>query len=283
MGKSSGGGGTQPDLVGAAREEGEQAQQLAQQETVANRPNQFNPWGSTQWQSERVWDPATGQYLTEWTQTESLDPQLQSQLDAQMGLGASQAGFAEDMFNQFAEGYQALDFNQFGDVQQLGDVQGVGQFEFDPGTARQEAEQAAYQRAANRLDPQFEQQQQQLESKLRNQGLRPGDQAWDSAMQNFNMARNDAYEQARLAATGEGRSEASQMFQQALGGYQANLAGQGQGFEQQVEQNQIANALRQQQMEEAMLAQGYPLSQIQQILGQTSQISGGSPSGSASV
>lgn len=380
MGKSSGGGGEQPDLIGAAREEGEQARETAREETIANRPNQYNPWGSTTWDLTQVEDPRTGQMIDQWAQTETLSPELQAQLDAQFGQQTDRAEMGQGMFNDFMNNYQPMDFSQFGSPIQMGqqaqvpqfqgmnqfqsgapqigqfdyqDTSGLGEFgfdqttspfEYDAGTFRQDAEDAAYQKATARLDPQFQQQEQQLETKLRQQGLNPGDQAWQSSIQDFNNRRNDAYEQARLGSTAAGRDESNLMYgqqmgayqtnlgqqdqaynqalqgfqqnqslqdqayqqglgafganlgaqgqqfqqdlgsqqqnwNQALSGWQANAQGQQQQFGQNVQQNQISNALRSQEMQEALQAQGYPLEMIQQIMAGTG-LSGTSPSGS---
>ena len=60
----------------------------------------------------------------------------------------------------------------------------------------------AYSDITSRLDPQWQAAQTQNETKLRNQGLAPGGEAYDAAMRNFNQGKNDAYTQANLAAMG---------------------------------------------------------------------------------
>jgi len=60
----------------------------------------------------------------------------------------------------------------------------------------------AYGDITSRLDPQWQAAQAQNETKLRNQGLAPGGEAYDAAMRNFNQGKNDAYTQANLAAMG---------------------------------------------------------------------------------
>ena len=122
----------------------------------------------------------------------------------------------------------APDWEQFGDV--------VG---FDPAANRQAAEDAAYGRSTQRLDPQFEKKRADLERQMAGRGLRAGDSAYDSAMSNFNTGRNDAYEMARMGATSEGRDE-----------FGVNLQG-----------NERANALRQQQIQEYLGKRGQSLSE----------------------
>lgn len=260
MGKSSGGGG---DSVKAAEKTGEQARELNREQTEANRPDQYNPWGSTEWEQENVWqaDPnasrsdnlkarmqgkeGAGEYRTKWTQRETLNEDLQGALDAQFGNIRGRSELAGDRMQDVQnEMGQAHDFDQYGNV--------IG---FDPTEQRQTAEDNAYQKSANRLDSRFGEQSNDMEISLRNKGLRPGDQAYDSQMSQFGRDKNDAYEQARLGATAEGRDE----FGIAQGG------------------NQYANELRRSQIEEDLYKRGHSLEEINKLL-QGQEISGGTPS-----
>ena len=355
MGKGAGGAGT--DVIGAAKETGEQARQLQREQTLANRPNQVNPWGSTEWVQTPIaqpsqqtggggggvgndygqggglppgippggttgpgggnapgggymdnpggsivdlpWDPWGAQQpvtspvgankqgnlimpapaptggtlpqgpgggvpggvdipqqgpitapggdlpLSSWTQIERLNPLLQRALDAQFGQQAGRSELAQSLLPQLRESMsQPFDWDKYGDP--------IG---YDPTEQRQAAEDAAYGRATARLDPQFQRQEEALEVQLRNKGLRPGDQAYEAEMDRFNRSRTDAYEQARLGATGEGRAETG------LG----------------MQQNQLANMLRQQRMQEDLYARGYTLDEINRLM-QGQEIEGSSPS-----
>jgi hypothetical protein len=124
------------------------------------------------------------------------------------------------------------------DWAQFGEAQGL---EFDPTELRQRAEDDAYTRSTNRLDPQFEADRNRLEIQLRNRGLSAGDQQYQSEMDSFNTGRNDAYEQARLGATGEGRSEADMLWNQQTGS------------------TDYANALRDQKIQEYINKRGFSL------------------------
>lgn len=70
----------------------------------------------------------------------------------------------------------------------------------------------AYAAQTSRLDPQWQQADSQQQTALRNQGLVPGGEAYDNAMRVFNQGKNDAYTQARLAAS----SQAPSLLQQEL-------------------------------------------------------------------
>lgn len=289
-----------PDVRGAAVETGEQALMLNEAQTTANRPNQSNAWGSTQWTSQI--NPNTG--LTEWSQTETLNPQLQASLNAQQNIQQGRSELAEGMMARVWDQYQTpMDFDPYGKPIQAADVagenrfsfdQGLTDFQYDPTGHRQTAEDAAYQRATSRLDPQFESQQQALTTRLRNQGLSPGDQAYDAAMANFDRSRADAYEQARLGAVAEGRAEDQLLFGQQLSAHQQNVGQQGQLFGQalqgsglrnqqqqqeydQAQQSaQLANQLRTQQMQEDLYKRGYSLQEVERLLAGQG-ITGGPP------
>lgn len=58
----------------------------------------------------------------------------------------------------------------------------------------------AYGAQTSRLDPQWAQAGKSNEANLVNQGLRPGMEAYDNAMRDFNQGKNDAYQQATTAA-----------------------------------------------------------------------------------
>jgi hypothetical protein len=230
MGKKSGGS---PDTVGAARVQGEMNRETARDATYADRPDQINPWAETKWGQEQVKDPATGEWVTKWTQSVGLSDETQRLYDDQMALQGGRGEMAAGMNDRIAsEMGGAPDWAQFGDVQGL---------DYDPTAIRGAAEDAAYQRETMRLDPRFESEMAAMESKLANQGLRPGDQAYDSAMGTFNMGKDDAYERARLGATSTGMQEANQLWNQQMGS------------------TQLANSLRSQQIQEYTGKRNYSL------------------------
>lgn len=206
MGKK---GGSSPDVVGAAKQEGIENRETARDVNYANRPDQYNPFGSQTWNTQKMIDPATGQPVTKWTQSQKLSAPMQGVFNQQMGATGQLSSMQQQALNR-AQGdmSQGVNWGQFGDPTAL---------EYSPDQIRQRAEDAAYGRETSRLDPQFQQEAQATEVKLRNQGLRPGDEAYDAAMGNFDRRRTDAYEQARMGAVGTGRQEAGQLWDQQLG------------------------------------------------------------------
>lgn len=196
-----------PDYKGAAEQTSASSELMTQRQTWANRPEQNTAWGSTSWDNEQVWDPTVNNYVTKWTQNETLRPELENALGNEVAQQSYRAQLGTDLMGRIAEGYQEKpDFGQFG----------------DPTALRQEGEDRAWQGITGRLDPMWDQRTNDMEVKLRNQGLRPGDEAYDRAMMNTERARTDAYQQGSAQAQAEGRAETSlgaQMRQQQIAEY----------------------------------------------------------------
>lgn len=276
MGKG-GGGGSPTDVVGAAREQGTQARILNAEQTRANRPNQSNAWGSTNWTTQEVINPVTGMKELQWTQQETLNPELQAALSSQQNIMAGRSALAEGSMARAWEDFSnPMDFNQYGGPVQFNAEAGPQDFQYDLGGNRMRAEDAAYQRATSRLDPQFGKREEDLRIRLHNQGLKAGDRAYDAAMENLGRERQDAYEMARLGSVSEGRTEMGQDFGQQQAIAQMNAAMQGQRYGQGVQTNQIANALRQQQIQEDLYKRGFNLNEADRLL-QGQLVQGGPP------
>lgn len=149
-----------PDYAGAA-----------QKETQSKQTSQYTPYGS------QVYSPdpsAPSGYRSDIT----LTPQAQNALDSQQALSSGIGKIAQDYLPQVQQQYS----NPMG----LNSVQDVSD--------------KAYGAMTSRLDPQWDARATQNETKLTNQGLRPGGEAYDNAMRDFNNSRNDAYQQANLAS-----------------------------------------------------------------------------------
>ena len=296
-----------PDYEAAAERQAESSAEVTNMQTYANRPDQNTPYGSTRWSNASEIDPATGQRVTRWTQDTSLRPELEEALNSQVGLTRRRSDMAAGLYDRVEEEFAPIvDFNKFDaagnpldpneidrsqlqgfmgldstglpniDPRQLDNTldysgaHGVG----DPRDIRGRAEDAAYQSATSRLDPQFEQRNEQLEAKLRNQGLRPGDEAYDTAMENFGRERTDAYQQANYGAIAAGRDEAAQLFgqdvtrrgidtgeedamsafrNQAQGqDFQQSMASRGTQFGERGAESELARATREQQFSEQL-------------------------------
>lgn len=130
---------------------------------------------------------------------------------------------------------------------------------------RNSVEDALYSRASARLDPQFTQAETDLDTKLANQGITLGSDAYTRAKSDFARDKSDAYAAARNDAITGGGAEQSRLFSLGLQqGEFANTAqaqdygqkmgrasfyntGQGQDFGQGVTEGQFVNSAQAQQ------------------------------------
>ena len=251
-----------PDYTAAAQAQGEASKEVTEQQTWANRPNQYTPFGSQTWDQYQEYDPVTGQTLNKWNQRTQLDPLTQAALEQQQKLQLEKSqlagGMTDRMWNEYGQkmDYEGLPGFAFGPGTSQGnqlntggiDTSGLRQGGQDVDSSQrysQQAGDALYGRATSRLDPQWERGQQDKESKLMAQGLRPGDEAYDRAMNEFDMSKTDAYQQAGYGADIGAGQEAAR--------YQGMDLGTGQYDQQR----------RQQQFEEGLTAQGFNNEQIQ--------------------
>ncbi|RQS22409.1 tail fiber domain-containing protein [Burkholderia sp. Bp8995] len=200
----------------------------AQFNKALNLNNYSNPFGSQQ-STQVGTDPATGAPI--YNTSISASGPLQGLINSSM----SAAGNASSTVNNALFGLGGLN-TQYGNLnKQLGALSG----QIDPNAAQlagQRGQDAAYAAQTQYLDPRFSQGQTSLESQLANQGLTPGSQAYDNAMQNFNLSKNQAYSDAANQSVLTGQQIGTQMLNNQLAtvGAQAGLLGQqGQNLGQQ--------------------------------------------------
>ena len=275
----------EPDYMGLAEQQGELNREANLNQTYANRPTQYTPWGYTSWQANPYTDPGSGEQVTRWEQTQGLTPELQEILNKQIALQGGRTDIAGGLTSRMANEFgTAMDWGgltplaqspmqQYTMPESYEGVQGIG----DPTRMRQRAENAFYDKGMSRLQPQFEGQGNALEVKMRNQGLGPEDEAWKANMEGLNNQQTDAYGQLQYDATRAGLGEQSQLWNQGLQGRQqgvseANnqfnqaLGSNAQNYQQNLQSANYANALRQQQMTEAMQQRGFSLNEINALL-----------------
>lgn len=86
--------------------------------------------------------------------------------------------------------------------------------------ARNSVINALYGQQTSRLDPMWNQREQGMNTGMANQGLSPGDFAYNQQQGNFGRSRNDAYQTAANNATLMGGQEQQRQQQMAMGGLQ---------------------------------------------------------------
>lgn len=149
-----------PDFKGAA-----EATALSQ------KTSQYTPYGDLVYSA----DPGSP---SGWKSTINLSPEAQRTLETQFGL-SNEMG---DLTRQQIPGVQQQ-YSQPMDLSSVGDVAN-----------------RAYETMTSRLDPQWEQREGAERTRLANQGLTSGGEAYGNAMREFGQQRNDAYQQANLGA-----------------------------------------------------------------------------------
>lgn len=201
-----------PDPYAVANATTQTNQQTAAYNKALNLNNYSNPFGS-QSSSISGYDPTTGAPI--YNTTISANPQLQGLLSNQL----SSLGNAQSQYANIGNQYQNL-YNQIGNIDTSGTMKNAADTYYNQATAY--------------LDPQFSQQQTSLESQLANQGLTPGSQAYNNAMDSFNRQKTFAYNQAQNSAQTQGQqlglnqlNAQSQLYGQqgSMLGAQAGLLG----------------------------------------------------------
>lgn len=139
-------------------------------QAAGNRTNQVTPYGNLNWSN-----PNPKDQNSPWTSTVDLNPQAQQTLDTQMGLSNQMGNMAQQSLGQVNTG-----------PMDLSSVQGV--------------QDQAYGALTSRLDPQWAQREDMQKTQLANQGIGVGSEAYSNSMRDFGNQRNDAYQQANLAA-----------------------------------------------------------------------------------
>jgi len=176
-------------------------------------------------------------------------PQLQTSLGNYGNVQSSIAG-AGNIQKQVADSGQIQ--NQLGNA---GDI--TRSYETDFSADRQKVEDALMQR----LNPQMERDRAALETRLTNQGLQPGSEAYNRAIDEANRSSTDArlgailsagQEQSRLAGLANQsatfqNSAQQQAYNQLLGSGQFANSAQAQQYAQNANNMQMGNAAQQQQ------------------------------------
>lgn len=225
-----------PDYTGTAIAQAAADKQMAQYTTQANRVNQIDPYGQTIWTqgsastpqqqadlakaqqdlvnyktsaAQQGWDkyqPAevakqeqliqdridAANGSNQWTQTTSLNPQQQALLDQQTAIQGTQNSRISDLLKTFqTPTLQQANHNDIADL--------------------------LYSQATNNLDKRFATDEAATRASLANQGFQQGSEGYNNSLNDFNISKNNTYQQAQTAAS--------------LGGYQQMNAENSQNLE----------------------------------------------------
>jgi hypothetical protein len=195
-----------PDYAALANFQSQYNLNNARQQSNMNNPNYYGPQGS----QVRTMNP-DGTYNV----TQTLNPQLQANYDASNRLQGALLNQAQNLTGNPLSYANAPNAPTF-------DTSGVTAIPNADANDLAQVRDSVYQQQTQYLDPQFQQAQSDLQSQLANQGIMPGSEAYDRAMNNFNLTKQKAYSDARNNAIQAGGQEQSRLFGIGL---QANQAG----------------------------------------------------------
>lgn len=176
-----------PDYAGAANATAAGNLEASKYATKANRADQYTPYGSSTWQN--IGDDR-------WAQSINLTPEGQALLDQQNKTSANLSGLQDTAF-QGVKAQQAAGWNDANLVQSP----------FNPGETAQDA-------IMRRMQPQLARSRASAETRLANQGIQQGSEAWKNAQSDIGMQENDAYSQAALSGIQTGQQARQQGIQE---------------------------------------------------------------------
>tara|TARA_R110000868_G_scaffold291639_1_gene552138 strand:+ start:2406 stop:3299 length:894 start_codon:yes stop_codon:yes gene_type:complete len=203
-----------PDYAAAAKQTSAGNASQAQVAQYGSMTNQVTPYGTVDYTRQQIGTTPQGDPLNQWTQTMKLSPAQQALYDQNQAINAQLGDIAQTGVGQVQQSVNnPLNFSQNQALQA-------------PGQIQQQASNAAYQNAAQYLDPQFQQSNAQLATRLANQGITQGSEAYNNAMLNAGNAQQQAYESARNQAYLQGQQGAQQQYAQGLGTRQQQIAEQ---------------------------------------------------------
>jgi hypothetical protein len=238
-----------PDFVGAAEATGASNERINTAQTYANRTNSSGPWGSSTWKPTQTVDPATGKPVTTWENKMSLDPTMQSSLDAQQRMQLMRSQMGEGMMGRVNDAMGSeMDYDSMPD---FGGAVDPSRMQGDSSVYRQKAQDAVNQLNAQDLAMRRESQEAQLAA----QGITQGSDAYNNAMRQV----DDAESRSNLMAIEAGRNESSQMFQQ-------DLLGNNQDFTQNMQSAGRDDQLRQMMIGEQLQKRGMPLQELEALM-----------------
>ena len=172
----------QPDMVGAAKAQGDANVEAARLSGKMSNPNVINPYGS---QTVTYKDDVP-------TVTQTLSPEQQALFDQQnrlsQGLGSLAEGHLGNVASAIGSPY---------DASKLPPQAVAGQQGWDN----------AYNAIMQRNQPLMDRQRSQLETQLSNQGLFRGSEGWQNAMKDQSMRENDFSLGAQREATAQQQAQ----------------------------------------------------------------------------
>lgn len=170
-----------PDYASAAKETAAGDIEAAKFATKANRINQYTPYGNLEYTYKPEYDSSGKETGGGWSQTLNLTPQAQSALDQQLALNRKYGEVANIGFDKARQIFENPEL----DTSMLPDrAINVGQ--------------TAQEAILSRLQPNLDRQDEALRTRLANQGITLGSEAYGREMSQQAQTANDLQMQAAL-------------------------------------------------------------------------------------
>lgn len=278
-----------PDPWVVAAAQTEQNQASAAFNAALNRINTYTPLGSQTYRQTGT-DPTTGAPIYE--QYINLSPEQQALYNQQTRQSLNLGNVGDRLISQARDAYgQPIDaaglpslrgdanLTRSLDTSGLPGLPGAGDLE---GFRRQQSD-ALYDRNTAYLDRQFGRDEEAMRTRLANQGIVEGSEAYRNAVDDFSRGKEMAYRQARNESIVGGGEEAERMFgigSQSRGQlYGEALSGANFGNQAALSEADLSNAARSQGLSETFAMRNQPINELNAIRNlsqvQMPQFSGG--------
>lgn len=234
-----------PDPNVQAAAQGASNVRTARVQAQLNRPNVYTPYGSTTWER---W-PGSNKYTQRITPKPIVERLINKDLRQSEALSDSTNDAMRRVGSTFRQG---VDYDSAPRVRTPEELLASGMAATPQSDAEtyQKVSDSVYNQATSRLDPRFEQAQSQMNSQLAAQGITQGSEAYNREVDNFNQAKNDAYNQAQYSATQQADSVLQNQFQRGMASAQLpnQLARQNYALERGARQDYIGEQMDNRQM-----------------------------------
>jgi hypothetical protein len=174
-----------PDPKDTAQAQAQANSSAAQTQQQLNMVNQVNPYGNLTYSQTGTTKGPNGTKLPQYTATTVLSPQEQAKQEQQWKF--------DGLVNNLG-------------IQQTEKLTGL--LDKPVNLNNEASESRLMELGSKRLDPLFDQRRSATESRLANQGIYKGSEAYDREFSNFGQQENDAYNQLLLTGRGQAVQEA---------------------------------------------------------------------------
>ena len=262
MGKSSPSPPAPPDYAGAAAAQGAANVDTARLQGRISNPNVYGPLGSQQ---------VTFGANDQPTVTQTLTPDAMAALASQQAVQRQLADLSVQGIDQ-AKGLLGTPFQPNVPALQTGlntaglpaaatalDMAGLPDAPVSPGTTAQQAITA-------RMEPDIARAQESLRTRLINQGLRPGGEAYNAEMDISNRAATDRRLQAAMQGISLDQAARGQALGERVTGAQYGQTARNQAYNEALSAGQFGNTAQQQALAQQLALYQQPLNQITALM-----------------